>query len=98
MMPMTEVKSTMARSGVYTSLNPRILRIHWRGLKIKLYKAVDFIGIAHFALLGLGNGFLDYCNDLYLHRNKIPYYEKYYHYVENCLFTPIYLPRMLPIK
>jgi len=33
-----------------------------------------------------------------VHRNKIPHYEKYYHYVENCLLTPIYLPRMLPIE
>jgi pyruvate dehydrogenase E1 component len=29
--------------------------------------------------------------------NKIPYYEKYYHYVKNCLFTPLYLPKILAI-
>jgi hypothetical protein len=30
--------------------------------------------------------------------NKIPYYEKYYHYVKNCLFTPLYLPKILAIE
>jgi hypothetical protein len=34
----------------------------------------------------------------YLQCNKISHYDKYYHYVENCLFTPIDLPRILSIE
>ncbi len=40
----------------------------------------------------------DHLRHIAVRCNIIPHYEKYYHYVENCLLTLIYLPRMLPIE
>ena len=52
MTPMTAVNRTIAMKGVYTSLNPRILRSHLNGLRNKLLVAENFMNEAYFASLG----------------------------------------------
>jgi hypothetical protein len=68
------------------------------GLSRQMENAENFMNVTHFALLERPFGYSRPWAYFYLRCNKIPHYEKYYHYVENCLFTPIYLPRILPIE
>lgn len=68
------------------------------GLSRQMEKTENFMDEFHFALFKASKRVLVTNIVIHLHCNKIPHYEKYYHYVENCLFTPIYLPRILPIE